>query len=184
MGKLFLKYHSGIIDFRHYHYLLLSQCDQSQYVTIDFGPTKEVKVQNSIINDSGQRTQLMIAPRPQAADLAHCLAERVIIANLECETETELRDVKLDVCCAGALTLDSGLSLVVTMDPKGLILVFGWTKGLLQTTEPLVKCTGLAHPVFLCVYPHSRELAICVSVIDVHNKVAVYLIDLAHIISL
>uniref|UniRef100_A0AC35GKN5 PIN domain-containing protein n=1 Tax=Panagrolaimus sp. PS1159 TaxID=55785 RepID=A0AC35GKN5_9BILA len=166
-----------------YHYLLLSQCDQSQYVTIDFGPSKEVRVQNSIINDS-IRTQLILSPRPQAADLAHCLAERIIIANLECQTETELRDVKYDICCAGALTLENGLSVVVTIDPKGCLLVYGWTKGLLQTTEPLAKCQSLKNPIFLCIYPYlQRNSCVCVSIVDVLNHVSVYLIDLAHIIS-
>lgn len=70
------------------------------------------------------------------------------------------------------------------MDSKGQMLIFGWTKGMLQTTEPLAKCGGLAHPVFLCVYPHHRELAVCVGVIDVYHRVAVYLIDLNHVIKL
>lgn len=149
------------------------------------GPTKEVKVHNSIINDLGGRTQLILSPRPQAADLAHCLAERVIIANLDCQTETELRDVKFDVCCAGAITLENGLSIVVTVDPKGQILIFGWTKGLLQTTEPLAKCQGLKNPIFLCVYPFlQRSCCVLVSIVDVLNHVSVYSIDLAHIITL
>uniref|UniRef100_A0AC34QZV8 Uncharacterized protein n=1 Tax=Panagrolaimus sp. JU765 TaxID=591449 RepID=A0AC34QZV8_9BILA len=91
----------------------------------------------------------------------------------------------MDICCAGALTLDNGLSILVTMDPKGQMLIFGWTKDMPQTTEPLAKCSALSHPVYLTVYPFGqcKPLAICVSVIDVFNRIAVYFIDLSNVVN-
>lgn len=63
------------------NYALISQSDQSHYVRLDFGPNKEVKVMQSMINQDTQSTQFVIPPHPFSVRLIHCLAEKIIVVN-------------------------------------------------------------------------------------------------------
>ncbi|KAH7700193.1 integrin-alpha FG-GAP repeat-containing protein 2-like protein, partial [Aphelenchoides avenae] len=61
------------------NYALISQTDQSHYVRLDFGPSKDVKVIQSKINEDAQCTQFVVPPHPFSVRLIHCLAEKIIV---------------------------------------------------------------------------------------------------------
>lgn len=63
------------------NYALISQTDQNHYVRLDFGPSKDVKVIQSMINENAQCTQFVVPPHPFSVRLIHCLAEKIIVVN-------------------------------------------------------------------------------------------------------
>uniref|UniRef100_A0A914CCW3 Uncharacterized protein n=1 Tax=Acrobeloides nanus TaxID=290746 RepID=A0A914CCW3_9BILA len=116
-------------------YVLMSQAEQNQYIKIDFASAdKEVRAFASMINDGRvQSSQIIVPLQPYFVSLLHCLAERVIVVDSECNNEVELRNIGADVSCISSALLSPGLYVVVTIDPFGTLSVYGWTDSYKRT---------------------------------------------------
>jgi hypothetical protein len=166
-------------------YALISQADRNQFVFLDFGPTQEVKVCQSMINNKCHNSQFVIPPMPFSVRLIHCIAEKVIAVDAECNTETQLRNGSFgtDVACIATVTLSSGLRVLTTVDTFGQLLIYGWMGNMITTTEPLARCQVLRDADHICTFAESDH-SLILGLVNVYDKVAVYLIDLSYAIEL
>ncbi|CAD5227512.1 unnamed protein product [Bursaphelenchus okinawaensis] len=163
------------------NWALLSQACQSQYVRLDFGLSKNVKVVQSTVADRKYVTLLFIPPNPHSVRLMQSLVNKLVIVSGG--KEVELQNPGGDFVCVTHARLHSGLHTVITVDPWGQLLVYAFTKDT-QVIDPVARCNVLRDVDHMCAFAGPSNYSLFLSMVNIYNKVAIYLIDLAHIIQL
>ncbi|CAD5234933.1 unnamed protein product [Bursaphelenchus xylophilus] len=163
------------------NWALLSQACQSQYVRLDFGQSKNVRVVQSTVADRKYGTLLFIPPNPYAIRLMQSLVSKLVMVTSE--KEVELHNPGGDFVCVTHARLHSGLHTIITVDPWGQLLVYAFTKDS-QVVDPVARCNVLRDVDHMCAFPGPSNYSLFLSLVNIYNKVAIYLIDLAHIIQI
>ncbi|KAI1730376.1 fcf1 domain-containing protein [Ditylenchus destructor] len=174
------------IDGSNQCYALLSQYGQSHHVVLEFGATKEVRVVQPRRNESKvHATQLFVPLTPIFATLFHSLAEKIIVADHDSNSEEEICNPESDFMCVTTMQLDSGLNVLVALDSYGELLIYGWSKDIEMRSEPLARCQQVMREVdYMCGFPGPSQNSLMIGLVNVFNKVSLFSIDLSHAVSI
>lgn len=135
----------------------------------------------SNVVDRKHATLLFVPHNPVFVRLMQSLVEKIVIVNDD--KETDLHNSGGDFVCVTHTRLHSGLLVVMAIDPWGQILIYAFTSSMVLA-EPVARCQVLRDVDHVCAFPGPSSYSLFVSLVNIYNKVAIYLIDLAHIVQI
>uniref|UniRef100_A0A915E4C9 Uncharacterized protein n=1 Tax=Ditylenchus dipsaci TaxID=166011 RepID=A0A915E4C9_9BILA len=129
-----------------------------------------------------KRCQSVLSSNLHSVALLHSLVEKLIVVNSECNTETQLKNIGGDIVCITTLQLNSGLTVLVTVDTWGQLFIYGWSGNMITTTEPLARCQVLREVDYMCGFAGAQAYSFIIGVVNIYNKISLFSIDLTHIV--
>ncbi|KAI6191258.1 Integrin-alpha FG-GAP repeat-containing protein 2 [Aphelenchoides bicaudatus] len=164
------------------YFAYLSQACKSDFIRLDFGPLKNVSIMHSKGVDRKHSTLLFIPPNPKTIRLMQSLISKIIVVDGE-GSEIELHNKAGDFVCVAHTQLPSGISIVMSICPFGNLFVYAFTSDDVLS-EPVARCQVLRDVDHCASFPGPSSYSLFLSLVNIYNKVAIYLIDFSHIIQI